>query len=177
MYAKWWFNLCKPNSTLATWCEELTHWKRPWWGDRLKAGGKGDDRGWDGWMASATQWTWVWVNSGSPWWTGKLGVLQSIGSQRVRHDWATELDWCSITNYSFTLEYELLLKSYDSFIQNVRICIFCLSSVRPPPLTKQGPCPTIQQHYKTENLPWCLEQVHVHSSCWKCLSHSTYPIT
>ena len=52
-----------------------------------------DDRGWDGWMASLTQWTWVWVNSGSWWWTGRPGVLRSVGSQRVRHDWATELNW------------------------------------------------------------------------------------
>ena len=50
-------------------------------------------RGWDGWMASLTQWTWIWVNSGSWWWTGRPGVLQSMGSQRVRHDWATELNW------------------------------------------------------------------------------------
>ena len=55
--------------------------------------GEGDDRGWDGWMASPTQWTWVWVNSGSGWWTGRPGVLQSMGSKRVRHDWATDLIW------------------------------------------------------------------------------------
>ena len=78
---------------LATWWEELTHWERPWWWERLKAGGEGDDRGWDGWMASPTQWTWVWVNSESWWWTGKPGVLQFIGLQRVRHDWAAELNW------------------------------------------------------------------------------------
>ena len=83
---------CSWNSnTLAIWCEELTHWKRPWCWERLKAIGKGDDRGWDGWMPSLTQWTWVWVSSTSWWWTGKPGVLQSMGSQRVRHDWATEL--------------------------------------------------------------------------------------
>ena len=52
-----------------------------------------DDRGWDGWMASPTRWTWVWVNSGSWWWTGKPGVLQAMGSQRVGHDWVTELNW------------------------------------------------------------------------------------
>ena len=57
-------------------------------------GGEGDDRGWDGWMASPTRWTWVWVNSGSWWWTGRPGALQFIGSQRVGHDWATELNWC-----------------------------------------------------------------------------------
>ena len=55
--------------------------------------GIGGDRGWDGWMASLTQWTWVWVNSGSWWWTGRPGVLRFMGSQRVRHDWATELNW------------------------------------------------------------------------------------
>ena len=59
------------SNTLATWWEELTHWKRPWCWERLKVGGEGNDRGWDGWMASSTQWTWVWVNSGSWWWTGR----------------------------------------------------------------------------------------------------------
>ena len=67
--------------TLATWCKELTYLKRSWCWERLKAGGEGDDRGWDGWMASPTQCTWVWVNSGSYWWTGKPGMLQSMGSQ------------------------------------------------------------------------------------------------
>ena len=67
--------------------------KRPWCWGRLRAGGEGDDRGWDGWMASPTQWTWVWVNSGSCWWTGRPGVLQSVGLQRVRHNWAAELNW------------------------------------------------------------------------------------
>ena len=60
--------------------------------EKLKAGGEGDDGGWDGWMASPTQWTWVWVNSGSWWWTGRPGVLRSMGSQRVGHDWGTELN-------------------------------------------------------------------------------------
>ena len=78
---------------LATWWEEPTHLKRPWCWERLKAGGEGNNRGWDGWMASPTQWTWVWVNNGSWWWTGKPGVLLSVGSQRVGHDWATELNW------------------------------------------------------------------------------------
>ena len=87
--------------SLSTWCEESTHWKRPWCWERLKAGGEGDDRGWDGWMASPTQWTWVWVNSGSWWWTGRPGVLQFMGFQRVRHDWVTELNWtCWNDNFS-----------------------------------------------------------------------------
>ena len=59
----------------------------------LGAGGEEDDRGWDCWMASPTQWTWVWVNSGSRWWTGRPGVLWFMGSQRVGHDWVTELSW------------------------------------------------------------------------------------
>ena len=80
------------SNTLATSCEELTHWKRPWCWEGLWAG-EGDDRGWDGWMASPTRWTWVWVNSGSWWWTGRPGVLRFMPSQRVRHDWATELNW------------------------------------------------------------------------------------
>ena len=54
-------------------------------------GGEGDDRGWNGWMASPIQWTWVWANSGSWWWTGMSGVQQSMGSQRVGHDWSTEM--------------------------------------------------------------------------------------
>ena len=81
------------SNTLATWCEKLTHWKRPWCWERLKAGGEGDNRGWDGWMASQTQWAWVWASSGSRWWTGKPGVLQSMGSQRVRHTEWLELKW------------------------------------------------------------------------------------
>ena len=76
------------------WCEELTHLKRPWHWEGLKAGGEGDNRGWDGWMASSTWWTWVWVNFGNWWWTGKPGVLQSMVSHRVGHDWATELTDC-----------------------------------------------------------------------------------
>ena len=81
---------------LATWCEELTHLKRRWCWERLRAGGGGDDRGWDGWMASLTQWTWVWVGSRSWWWTGRPGVLQFMGLPRVRHDWATELNWTEL---------------------------------------------------------------------------------
>ena len=72
-------------------CEELTHWKIPWCWERLKTEGERDHREWDGWMASLTWWTWVWINSRSWWWTGKPGVLPSMGSQRVRHNWATEL--------------------------------------------------------------------------------------
>ena len=81
------------SSTLATWCKELTHWKRPWCWEGLRAGGEGDDRGWDCWMASLSRKTWVWVNSGSWWWAGWPGVLWLMGLQRVRHEWRTELNW------------------------------------------------------------------------------------
>ena len=76
--------------------KELTHLKRPWCWERLKVGGEWDDRGQDGWMASLTQWTWVWVSSRSWWWTGKPGMLQFLGSQRVGHDWVTELNWTEL---------------------------------------------------------------------------------
>ena len=80
------------SNTLATWCEELTRLKRPWFWERLKVGGEGDDKGWDDKMASRTWWTRVWISSGS-WWTGRPGVLQPVGLQRARHDWATALNW------------------------------------------------------------------------------------
>ena len=78
------------SNTLAIWCKELTNLKRPWYWERLKVGGEGDGREGDGWMASLIQWTWVWVNSRNWWWTGSPGLLQSMGFQRVGHDWATE---------------------------------------------------------------------------------------
>ena len=86
----------------ATSHEELTHWKRLWCWEGLGAG-EGDDRGWDGWMASLTRWTWVWVNSGSWWWTGRPGVLWFMGLQTVRHDWATELNWTELNRWSTSL--------------------------------------------------------------------------
>ena len=79
------------SNTLATWYEEPTHWKRPWYRERLRTGERGD-RGWDGCIASPTQWTWVWARSGSWWWTRRPGVLQSMGFQRIRQDWVTELN-------------------------------------------------------------------------------------
>ena len=90
------------SNTLATSWEELTHWKRRWCWEGLGAGGEGDDRGWYGWMASLTRWTWVWVNPGSWWWTGRPGVLRFMGSQRVGQNWATELNWTEL--YKLTLD-------------------------------------------------------------------------
>ena len=77
-------------NTLATRCEKQTYRKRPWCWERLRAGGEGDGRGWDGWMASPTQRTWVWASSGRQWRTGRPGGLQLTGLQRVRHDLVTE---------------------------------------------------------------------------------------
>ena len=81
-----WKDRCWSSNPLDTWWEELTHCKRSWCWERMKVGGEGDDRGWDGWMASPTRWTWVSVSSGSWWWTGKPGVLQFTESQTVGHD-------------------------------------------------------------------------------------------
>ena len=88
------------SDALATWCEEMTHWKRPWCWEKLRAGGEGDDRGWDGWMASLTQQTWVWVNSGSWWWTGKPGTLRFMGLQ----DWT----WLDMTEWLNWIELNLV---------------------------------------------------------------------
>ena len=87
------------SNTLATSWEELTHWERPWCWERLRAGGEGDNRGWDGWMASPTPWTWVWASSGRYWWTGKPDLLQFMGSQRIRRDWVTELNWTEVLSH------------------------------------------------------------------------------
>ena len=78
------------------WCEELAHWKRPWCWERLREGGDEVNKGWDGWMASLTQWTWIWASSRKWWRSEEPGVLQSMRSQRVRHDSATE-QWKDIT--------------------------------------------------------------------------------
>ena len=84
-------NLC--SSTLATWCQEPTHWKRPWCWERVRARGEGGGRGWDGWMTSLTRWTWVGACSGRQWRTEEPGVLQSLGLQSQTHpsDWTTNL--------------------------------------------------------------------------------------
>ena len=107
---------------LATWCEELTDLKSLWCWERLKAGGEGDDRVWDGWMASLTQWTWVWVNSRSWWWTGRSGVLWFMGSKRARHNWATELNWTIEKNCSLNITCRWWLLLLLSHFSRVRLC-------------------------------------------------------
>ena len=103
------------SNTLATWCERLTHWKGPWCWERLRVGGEGDNRGWDGWMASPTQWTRVSATSRSCWWTGKPDLLWSMGSQRVGHDWATDLNWTRwVVSWGDSEFWYLPLKSVES---------------------------------------------------------------
>ena len=109
-----WKDWCwsRNSNTLATSCKELIHLKRPWCWERLMAR-EGDNRRWDGWMASLTQWAWVWVNSGSWWWTGRPGMLRFMGSQRVGHDWPTELNWTENT-----------LETMRNILYHVTGCIF-----------------------------------------------------
>ena len=123
------------SSTLATWCEELSHWKRPWCWERPKAG-EGDDRGWDGWMASPTWWTRIWASSGSWCWSGKPGVLQSMGLQRAGHDWVTLLitdhketrkaaDFWHITdNLPFPLNQVQVLLTFFFFLPSLLLPFF-----------------------------------------------------
>ena len=117
-----------------TWC----------WG-RLKVGGEGDDRGWDGWMASLTQWTWVWVNSGSWWWTGRPGVLQSTGSQRVGHDWVTELNWTDtkVTGVKPYAKAKDMEPWYQGHLQNWPSPIATVG-MNPSDLNQQAPWPHVR---------------------------------
>ena len=135
------------SNTLATWCEELTHFKRPWWWVRLQAGRLGDDRGWDGWMASLTQWRRVWVNSRSWWWTGKPGVLQSMGLQRAGHNWVTELSWTGPLNWDrlgqlelvYDLGLKILERSGKFHFGDMSVCRLSPPQPFPPPLSLAGP--------------------------------------
>ena len=111
------------SNTFATWCEELTHLKIHWCWERLKAG-EGEDRGRDGWLALLTWWTWVSVNSGRWWWTGRSGVLQSMGLQRVGHEWATELN-LNLNKITDLWQEEFhLMKPYTSYSNDTIRCCF-----------------------------------------------------
>ena len=124
---------------LATWCEELTNLKRPWCWERLRAGGEGDDRGWDCWMALLMWWTWVWVNSRSWWWTWRPGVLQSMGSQPVGHNWVTELnktEWRLRMWYSSGRHQGKTAQSHLLYSQHWASWVVC-SAVKPQPPWRQ----------------------------------------
>ena len=93
---------------MATWWKELTHWKRPWCWERVKAGEERDNWGWDGWMASLTWWTWVWAGSGIWWWTGKTGMLQSMVAKS--QTWLS--NWTELMVHFETLHHKFLYKMW-----------------------------------------------------------------
>ena len=122
----------------------------------MRVRGEGDDRGWDGWMASRTQWTWVWVNSGSCWWTGKPGMLQSMGSQRVGHDWATELNWTELSDKGFLIYMIIIVIFFPIPSQGVLfVCLFLL-------------------HAFLSSVFRCIYQLRIIFSWWYCLSLFIY---
>ena len=93
---------------------------------KIEGGRRRGDRGWDGWMASLTQWTWVWVGSRSWWWTGRSGILKSMGSQRVRHNWMTELNWTEIAVKMDEYKYIFFNKDkkHDLYARNCSLSYF-----------------------------------------------------
>ena len=131
------------SNTLATWCEELTHWKRPWCWERLKAGGEGDDRGWDGWMASSTQWTWVLVGSMSWWWTGRPGVFAVHGAAKSK---TRPSDWTELRDFA------------GSISGKERICL-AMQETSATWIRSLGPEVSLKEGMET------------HSSILACLSH------
>ena len=139
------------SNTLAIWCWEQTYWKRPCYWERLRAGGEGDYRGWDGWTVSPTQWTWVCASSGGWWRTGKPGELQSMGS-RVGHDWTTGQQQNKCQGKQFTVLGRMFNKrglnkpGYWGFMvaQWLRLCLPVLG-VQVPSLVRR----------LSSHMPWC----------------------
>jgi len=139
--------------TPVLWPPHVKSWLigKDWCWEGLGAGGEEEDRGWDGWMASLTQWTWDWVNSRSWWWTGRPGMLRFMGSQRVGHDWETELNWTMITPLSlqFTcltdaVRSQFMLEKLDWYQYRilmpiaVPVCMCYLLETKPMPITWQS---------------------------------------
>ena len=147
------------SNTLATWCKELTHWKRPWYWERLKVGREGENRGWDGWMASSTHWTWVWASSGSWWWTMKPDMLQSIGSQSQTwlSDW-TELNWTDdkYTSHKFSFSFSKTLKLFYPWFES-QLCSFVVNLL------------ILILNEKIGYEDWCLEGILKNGACVKLL--------
>ena len=172
------------SNTLATWCEEVIHWKRPWCWERLRAGGEGVT-GWDGWMASLTQWTWVWASSGRWRRTGKPGRLQSMGSQRVRHDLATE--WqvlpkmafiVSLFRWRFSQRPSIMLgvlvaKVSQSWLQTTSLPTICHHILpqpvsQPTPICHEGSLVPMPLHWKgfVFLTDLCLAALGLHCCMW-----------
>ena len=130
-----------------------------WCWERLKAGAEGEDRGWDGWMASSTHWTWVWARSGSWWWTMKPGMLQSIGLQRLRHDWVTELNWIDdkYTYPKFSFSFSKTLKWFYPWFES-QLCSFVVNLL------------ILILNEKIGYEDWCLEGILKNGACVKLLA-------
>ena len=105
-------------STVATWCEELTHLKRPWCWERLKAKGERGSREWDGYIESVTQWTWIWSDSGRYWKTEEPSTLQSMGLQRRTwlSDWTEPNQFQCLTNQTDWFYIFLSKRRYNSLL-------------------------------------------------------------
>ena len=117
------------SNTLTIWCEELTHWKRPWCWERLKVGGEGDDREWDGWKASLTRWTWVWVNYGNWWWTERPGVGLVCCSPWSHKESTWLRDWTEYQRGMYLVDLILCIMTNTTPILNVRILLI-LSNIK-----------------------------------------------
>ena len=147
----------------------ITHWKRPWCWQGLGAGGEGDDRGWDGWMASPTQWIWAWVNSGSWWWTGRPGVLRFMGSQIVRHDWVTGLN-----RWGLGITF-LIVPSFGTSFTAITV----LNSGWPHYLSFTG-CmdfPPRRIVFKQSIVVWSLSRVQLFAAPWTAACQTSAPFT
>ena len=141
----------------ATWCEELTHWKKLWCWEGLRAGGEGDHRGWDGWMALLTRWMWVWMNSRSWWWTQRPGVLLYSRGRRVGHDWATELNWTENSWYK--------TEPFQSLSLYLTIA------------PAYVPAASLSPHHSIRTLPFYFYTTSVHLECPFLLSPQRIPIS
>ena len=168
------------SNTLVTWCEELTHWKRPWCRERLKVG-EGDDRGWDDWMASPTPWTWVWINSRSRWGTGRPGVrraaVHGVAKSGIQlSDW-TELrsEQKHLTFYQYVKGLYLLISNsaFSSILLLLFSCSVMSDSLQPHRLQySRSSCPSQSPGAYSNSCPlsrWChptmLPSVVPFSSC------------
>ena len=125
--------------------QKADSFEKPWCWEKLKAGGEGDSRGWDGWMASPTQWRWFWVNSESWWWTGRPGVLQSIGLWWVERDWESELNWITL-QYCYGFCHSL------TWISHRYICVPPSWTPLPPP---SSPHPSVSSQSTSFGCPAC----------------------
>ena len=130
-----WKDWCWTSNTLTTWCKELTHWRRPWCWERLKAGGEGDDRGWDGWMASLTQWTWMWANSRSseglgslvccsPWGRTESDMIKKLNNNKNTRRFLKHVNFSNgKSSYSFLLEFLETSLQYSFKIASSFVCL------------------------------------------------------